>query len=214
MKTMNWRLYRLASAPRLRKTLLIALSVALAALLAWLACVWQPAGGAAPGAEAPAGAHMRLEGKDGPVAIADFRGKVVIVYFGYTFCPDICPTSLSTIAQALNSLTAEELQKVRSVLITVDPERDTIAALSLYAPFFHPSIIGLRGTPQQLAEVAASYGARYMKQKADADGQYSIDHSSLFHLIAADGKPAAALPLASTAQDLAKAIRAQLREAK
>ena len=192
------------------------LCVALAALLAWLALVWQP--NAAPGAlhtalqraETPAGGDFTLASADGPVALANYRGKVVIIYFGYTFCPDVCPTSLSTIAQALSMLTPTELKRVASFMISVDPERDTMAVLKIYAPFFHPSIVGISGTADEVAQVARQYGARYMKQKPDSDGRYAVDHSSYTYVIGPGGKLAASLPYASPPQQLVEAIRAQL----
>ena len=203
-----------------RRALWIGLSAALAALLAWLAFGWQPAADLGPlhnfpqRAESPTGGDFTLNSADGPVALADYRGKVVILYFGYTFCPDVCPTSLSTIAQALSMLTPDELDKVSSFLISVDPERDTMAVLKAYAPFFHPNIAGLSGTAEQVAQVARQYGARYMKQKPDADGRYAVDHSSFTYVIGSDGKLAASLPYASPPQHIVDAIRAQLRAAR
>lgn len=203
-----------------RRTRWIALSAALAALLAWLAFAWQPAVGlgplhqAAQRAEAPAGGDFTLASANGPVALADYRGKVVILYFGYTFCPDVCPTSLATIAQALSMLAPDELDKVSSFLISVDPERDTMAVLKAYAPFFHPSIVGISGSADEVAQVARQYGARYMKQKPDADGRYAVDHSSFTYVVGRDGKLAASLPYASPPQHIADAIRAQLGAAR
>ena len=203
-----------------RRALWIVLSVALASLLAWLAFGWQPAADLGPlhnapqRAETPTGGDFTLASADGPVALADYRGKVVLLYFGYTFCPDICPTSLSTIAQALSMLTPGELEKVSSFLISVDPERDTMAVLKAYAPFFHPSIVGISGSADEVAQVARQYGARYMKQKPDADGRYAVDHSSFTYVIGRDGKLTASLPYASPPQHLVEAIRAQLGAAK
>ena len=196
------------------------LCVALAALLAWLTFGWQPETGAgalhdAPqrGA-APAGGDFTLASADGPVALADYRGKVVLLYFGYTFCPDVCPTSLATIAQALSMLAPDELEKVAGFLISVDTERDTLAVLKAYAPFFHPNIVGLSGCAAEVAQVARQYGARYMKQKPDGDGRYAVDHSSLTYVVGVDGKLAASLPYATPPQRIVDAIRAQLGTAK
>jgi protein SCO1/2 len=203
-----------------RRTGWILLSVALATLLAWLTFVWQPApdrlagNGERQRAELPGAGQFTLDSPGGPVTLSDYRGKVVILYFGYTFCPDICPTSLSTLAQALSALAPGELEKVSSFLISVDPERDSMAVLKLYAPFFHPSIVGISGTPQQVAQAAQQYGVRYMKQKANGDGQYSVDHSSSIYVIAADGKLAASLPYGSPPQAIVETIRTQLRQAK
>lgn len=191
---------------------------ALAALLAWLTFVWQPAAGPADNApqaaQLPAGGDFTLFGADGPVTLSAYRGQVVAVYFGYTFCPDICPTSLSTLAEALSALRADELKRVNSFLISVDPERDTKEVLKIYAPFFHPTIVGITGSAEQVAAVARQYGARYTKQKPNADGQYSVDHSSFIYLIGADGKLAAALPHGSPPQEIVATIRSLLAHAK
>ena len=197
--------------------------VALGALLIWLAVFWQPVP-ATPGpkvpphsqlqlAVAPQGGDFTLQGNAGPVALKDFRGKVVLVYFGYTFCPDVCPTSLSLMAQALSALTPAEREQVQGVFISVDPERDTQARLKDYAPFFHPAIIGITGDQEPLATVARQYGASYAKQKPNADGQYAVDHSSITYVIDSSGKLAASLPHGSTPQQIVAAVRPLLAAA-
>lgn len=203
-----------------KKTAWIAFIAMLAGLLVWLAFFWTPAGGQ-PGqtgkahtqlqqTEAPKGGDFTLQSADGPVSLADQRGKVVILYFGYTFCPDVCPTSLSALAQALSTLTPEELARVKPYFISVDPDRDTMDVLKVYAPFFHPAIVGISGSNEQVAQVARMYGARYMKQKPDADGLYSVDHSAFIYVVAPDGKLVASLPHGSLPTQIAEAIRAQL----
>lgn len=142
---------------------------------------------------------------------AEFRGKLLLVYFGYTFCPDVCPTSLSSLAQALSALTPVELAQVKSFFISVDPDRDTMAVLKAYAPFFHPSLVGLSGTNEQVAQVARQYGAFYMKQKPDANGLYSVDHSSFIYVIAPDGKLAASLPHGTLPTQIVDMIRSQFK---
>lgn len=208
-----------------RQALWLALCMALAALLAWLVVFWQPpptpaatplatpaaAAAAAPIDDAlPAGGDFTLSAIDGPHSLADYRGRIVVVYFGYTFCPDVCPTSLSLLGEALNQLDADELARVKSLLITLDPERDSSEVLSIYAPFFHPTIVGLSGTPQQIAAVAAQYGVRYMKQKADADGLYAVDHSAYTYLIGADGRLAARLAHGTPPEAIVQALRGLL----
>ena len=203
------------------KTAWIVLIVALACALVWLAFFWTP--GELPSVlrnqahtqlqpvETSPGGDFTLQSPDGPVSLADQRGKVVLLYFGYTFCPDICPTSLSTLAQALSALTPDELGQVKSFFISVDPERDTMEVLKAYAPFFHPGIVGISGTSEQVAQVARLYGARYMKQKPDADGLYSVDHSSFIYVIAPDGKIAASLPHGTPPTQIVDMIRSQLK---
>jgi protein SCO1/2 len=206
------------------RNLWIALILALAAALVWLAFFWEPAGLTPAGREpsrsqlqhpeTPPGGDFTLPSPEGPVALSSYRGKVVLIYFGYTFCPDVCPTALSSLAQALSALTPEELAKVASFFISVDPERDTMEVLKIYAPFFHPGIVGLGGTPEQVAQVARQYGARYMKQKPNADGLYSVDHSSFTYVVAPDGKLAASLPHGSPPREIVATIRSQLNTEK
>lgn len=199
------------------KVLLIAVIAALSALLVWLAIFWEPIApkpitriqphGQLQLAEAPKGGDFTLQGKSGPLALKDFRGKVVLLYFGYTFCPDVCPTSLSLMAQALSALAPAERARVQGIFISVDPERDTLDRLNEYAPFFHPAITGTTGTPEQVAAVATQYGASYMKQKPNADGQYAVDHSSITYVIDPQGQLVASLPHASPPQAIIDAVR-------
>ncbi|SDI29668.1 SCO family protein [Propionivibrio dicarboxylicus] len=195
----------------------LALTLALAALLVWLAFFWQPmpdsaASPTAPtSADLPRGGNFRLDSADGPVALADFRGKVVALYFGYTFCPDVCPTALVGLAQAFAQLTPAELERVKGLFITVDPERDTLDVLKVYVPYFHPSITGLRGTPEEIARTAALYDVRYMKQKGDGSGPYPVDHSSFTYLVAPDGRLAARLAHGTPPEVIVDKIRALLK---
>ena len=206
-----------------RKTVWIALIAMLAGLLVWLAFFWTPDGASSLAQDkthvqlqqdkAPTGGDFTLQSPGGPVSLADQRGKVVVLYFGYTFCPDVCPTSLSALAQALSALTPDELARVRSFFISVDPERDTVDVLKAYAPFFHPDIVGISGSSEQVAQVARLYGARYMKQKPDENGLYSVDHSSFIYVIAPDGKLATSLPHGTLPTQIVDMIRAQLKPA-
>lgn len=202
------------------RTLLLVAIAALGTLLAWLAFFWEPVPAhqikqmqthERPSfGKTPTGGDFVLHNTSGKVALQDFRGKVVLIYFGYTYCPDVCPTSLSLMAQALSSLKPEELQRVQGIFISVDPERDTPERLKEYAPFFHPSIIGLSGSTDEIAQVAQQYGASYMRQKANADGQYTVDHSSVTHIINPQGELSSSLPHGATATQIAEAIRQQL----
>ena len=198
-----------------KNSLWLALVIALAALLLWLAFFWQPAADdtslhKSSAATNVQGGDFRLDSPDGPVALSDFKGKVVALYFGYTFCPDVCPTALIAVSQAFSQLSPAELAKTKGLFVSVDPQRDTLDVLKVYVPYFHPALTGLRGTEDETARIAALYGVRYMKQKADRDGQYPVDHSSFTYLIGPDGKLAASLPHGTPAQDIATRIRALL----
>ena len=124
-----------------------------------------------------------------PVTDEDFRGKYMLVYFGYTFCPDVCPTSLAIVGDALDMLSEEELAKLTPVFITVDPERDTVEVMASYVVNFHDQLVGLTGTPEQVKAAAKGYRAYYAKTNADdPDGNYLMDHSSFTYLMGPDGR--------------------------
>lgn len=159
---------------------------------------------------APTGGDFVLQSADGPVDTRTLRGKVVLLYFGYTKCPDICPTSMSTNAQALAMLSAEERSKTVVMLLSLDPDRDTLAILKQYASFFHPNMIGVTGSAAEIEVIAKAYGVGYIKQKPDADGNYAVDHSAQTFVLGPDGKIATILPLGATAEKTAATIRSLL----
>ena len=121
-----------------------------------------------------------------PRSDVEFRGKLMIVYFGYTFCPDVCPADLMAITQALDALgpTARDIQPI---FITVDPERDT-KALKDYVSAFHPSLIGLTGSADEIRKVANAYKAFYVKVPDERSGEYSIDHAGVIYLMGRNGE--------------------------
>jgi protein SCO1/2 len=193
---------------------LMALIAALGAAIVGLALFWTPAPPvgkqphtALPAGTAPAGGDFTLQAATGPIALKDYRGKVVLVYFGYTYCPDICPTSLTATAQALGRLAPAELAQVQTIFISVDPERDTPARLKDYGAFFHPSMVGVTGTPAELAEVAKRYGASYAKQQVSGASNYVVDHSALTYVVAPDGRLVGSLPHAAPPEQVVAEIR-------
>lgn len=109
--------------------------------------------------------------------LADFRGKVVAIFFGYTHCPDVCPTTLSDFAMAMKRL-GRDAEKVQVIFVTVDPERDTRALLAQYVPAFHPSFLGMYTTPAMTQALAREFKLFYQKQPADKRGRYAVDHSA------------------------------------
>ncbi len=156
----------------------------------------------------PPGGPFTLQGVDGPVSLSDFRGKLVVIYFGYTWCPDVCPTNLGILAVALNSLSPAEQARIQPIFISVDPGRDDPARLAKYAEFYLPNLIGLTGTPQQLRELASRYGVVYRKveDKASATA-YTVDHSSNTYLLDSQGKLQAMLTHATAPSRVAQALR-------
>ncbi len=160
---------------------------------------------------APKGGDFILQAAGGPVDTQSLRGKVLLIYFGYTHCPDVCPASLAAAAQALNTLSAEERTKVRLIMVSVDPERDTPARLKEYAAYFHPDMIGVTGSAEEVAAVAKAYGAGYIRQPARPDGSYAVDHTTRTYVVAPDGKLAAALELNAPADKYLDAVRGLLK---
>lgn len=112
-----------------------------------------------------------------PRRLADFNGKAVVLFFGYTQCPDICPTTLTTMRDAMK-LMGDDAKRVQVLFVTVDPERDTAALLAQYMPQFHPSFLGLHGDDKAIAATARDFKVFYSKQPGSTPGNYSIDHST------------------------------------
>ncbi|AGA89302.1 uncharacterized protein SCO1/SenC/PrrC, involved in biogenesis of respiratory and photosynthetic systems [Thioflavicoccus mobilis 8321] len=194
-----------------------AIIVIAAALLVWTAWFWRPVTPEGdvhrvlPIAPQPVGGDFRLRSVDGPFDLAELRGQVVLVYFGYTWCPDICPTNLVVIARALELLTPTERDRVQVLFITVDPQRDTAERLAEYVGWFHPDIIGLTGGEAEIAVVARRYGAAFRRyESSDSAMGYMVDHSAASYLVDPEGHLALTLAHATPAVDIAAAIRSLL----
>ncbi|WP_427913740.1 SCO family protein [Ramlibacter sp. MMS24-I3-19] len=130
---------------------------------------------------------FQLPDTDGKVRrLQDFKGKAVIVFFGYTQCPDVCPTTMADIAQA-KKLLGQEGAKVQGIFITIDPERDTPELLKAYVANFGPDFIALRGTPEQTAAVAKDFKVYYKKVEGKAPGSYTMDHSAASYIYDPEG---------------------------
>ena len=159
-------------------------------------------------AQPPAGDFI-LQSSSGPVSLEQFRGEVVLLFFGYTHCPDVCPTTLSNVAAALDVLSADELSHVQPLFITVDPARDTVEHLAEYVGFFHPKMIGLSGGEDAIRKAAEGFSVQFFKDDmADAGkGNYYMNHTSYLFLIDAKGEVADIMSDHTTPEDLAKAVR-------
>jgi len=194
--------------PRLR--LLFLGLIALAAVIATAAVVLLVTqGGGSAGAGRQIGGPFTLIGEDGQkVSDSDFRGRYLLVFFGFTHCPDVCPMTLQRIADALEA--APELKdKVTPLLISVDPERDTPAAMKEYVAYFGPAFRGLTGTPDEIAAVLKAYGVYAKKVKLEGSAlDYTVDHSSFIYLLGPDGR---FITLFDPQQDSA-ALAARLKE--
>jgi protein SCO1/2 len=139
---------------------------------------------------------------------SDFRGKLMIVYFGYTFCPDICPADLMAITQALDAL-GSAAEGIQPIFITIDPKRDT-KVLGEYLAAFHKSFVGLTGTPEEIRKVANAYKAFYAKLPPSPSGEYAIDHTGIIYLMGRDGEYLGFMPPQTDPQKLTEILRKHL----
>jgi protein SCO1/2 len=163
---------------------IIGLLVALL-LLGTGAFIWMSSGGTA---SLVGGPFTLQDGSGKQVTDRDFRGKYMLVYFGYTFCPDVCPTTLNEVADALDHL-GPKADRLQPIFITVDPKRDTPAVVKQYTAAFTPRLVGLTGTPEQVAEVAKEYRVYYAEHRTGpGPNDYSMDHSSILYLMGPDGR--------------------------
>ncbi len=121
------------------------------------------------------------------VKLSDFRGKIVLLFFGYTFCPDVCPTTMLELKKAMDILGPEKASKVQVIMISVDPERDTPDRVDAYAKNFNPNFIGLTGTPDEIAEVATMYGIYYEKEEGTAATGYLVSHTATVTVVDQEG---------------------------
>ena len=185
--------------PRPRPILLLSLALGLAA------CSGAPEEPPLKGAAI--GGPFTLTNQDGrPVSERDFAGKYRIMYFGFTHCPDVCPLDLAVIGQALRRFETSDpdrAAKVAPIFVSVDPERDSPAVLKEYVAAFHPRLVGLTGTPKQVAEMVKRYGAYGAKGDPTAGGGYDVNHSRVAELIGPDGAPIALLPYDKGAEAVA-----------
>ena len=199
----------------MKKAVPVVLIVILAGVLGWLVFGWVPDEGghrALAGKSGPQGGGFTLESAQGEVSLSDFRGKVVLLYFGYTWCPDVCPTSLSMLAQALTQMSEAELEQVQGLFVSVDPARDTPDRLAEYTDYFHPKIIGATGSKEEVAEVAEQYGVAYRKVESDSASGYLVDHSSFTYIIGPDGDLVTRLGHGTPPGEILKAVRPLLND--
>jgi protein SCO1/2 len=174
--------------------------------LALAACT-PPAAQAPPLAGARIGGPFVLTDENGAqVSDRDFAGFYRIVYFGYTYCPDVCPTDVANLMhgwQLFGKTNAARAAKVKSIFITVDPTRDTPETLKSFTANFDPRLVGLTGTPEAIAKVTREYGVAVQVGKPSSPGVYFVDHTNAAYLMDPDGKPLALLPSDGTPQAIA-----------
>jgi protein SCO1/2 len=140
-----------------------------------------------------------------PVTLADFRGKVVALFFGYTHCPQVCPTTLADLAQVMRLL-GKDADRVQVLFVTLDPERDTRELLAQYPPAFYPTFKGLSGDSMATAQAAQAFGVTWQKHP-NQSGSYDLDHSAGTYFIAPGGKPVLLAPYGQRAELLVQDIK-------
>jgi len=162
--------------------------------------------------DADFGKELALTGHDGkPRTLADFRGKAMVLFFGYTHCPDVCPTTLVEMAEVMKKL-GNNAARVQVLFITVDPERDTPEVLAKYVPAFNPGFLGLSGDAAATQRAAKEFKIFYEKRPGNAPGAYTVDHSGQSYVIDPQGQLRLFVRYDRIAQDLAEDLRALLSE--
>ena len=187
------------------------LGIAAAALLAGCGGADTSSNEAPPLAGARIGGPFALTDQHGKtVRDTDFAGRYRIVYFGYTYCPDICPTDMLKIGQAMRLLdkqTPRVSAKLVPIFITVDPARDTPEVLGKYVAAFHPRMIGLTGSPEAIGKVEQQYAVYAEKEPTAPGGGYLVGHTQIAYLMGPDGQPITSLPLEKDAAAIAEQLR-------
>ena len=166
------------------------------------------------GAFSSLGGEFTLMGVDGPVSLSDYRDdKLVLMFFGFTHCPDVCPISLTNVARAMKQLTPEQAEQVQGMFVSLDPERDTPTILSNYVSFFNESFVGVTGTKKEIDKVVQQYGAVYRIVELEESAMgYSVDHSTRLYLIDKKGELVKLLYHDSKPEEIAQAIVATLAQ--
>ena len=152
------------------------------------------------------GGPFELVNQDGvAVTEKDYQGQNLLVYFGFTFCPDVCPTELAKVGAALDMLPADA--NVTPVFITIDPERDGVAEVKAYAEAFHPKMVGLTGSLEQVRAAAKAYRVYFAKNESGGASDYLMDHSSIIYFMGEDGEYIAHFTIESTPEEIALKVR-------
>jgi protein SCO1/2 len=179
--------------------------IAAAAAVLW---IWDGGRMQSSAGEALVGGPFALTDQHGqPVTEQDFAGRYMLIYFGYTYCPDVCPMSLTNMVAALDQLPPEQAGQVVPILITIDPERDTVEQLASYASLFDPRLVALTGSEDEVRAAAKAYRVYYHKAEAGADTKdYLVDHSTFVYLMGPDGKYLTHFGLNASPEEMAETI--------
>ena len=146
-----------------------------------------------------------------PLKLSDLRGKYVLLYFGYTFCPDVCPTTLNEIKGMAERLGPDKMERIQVVFVSVDPERDTATQLATYLKYFDPSFVGLTGSVEEIQTVASQFGVFFERHEGSAATGYLVDHTSAITVIDPAGYVRLVFPHGTTSADMAVDLAYLLR---
>ncbi len=200
-----------------KNKLLLALIAGLVIALAWVTLLWNPQSSEPHSladspeiSQAPTGGEFSVNTADGKFNLSDYKGRVVALYFGYTLCPDVCPTSLGFTAAALRQLTDEELSGIQTLFVSVDPDRDDVEHLKDYAQYFHPSMIGGTDSREVIDKIVKQYGASYRFVETESSLKYLVDHSSTIYLIDKTGALSQTITHGTLPSEIAVALREEL----
>lgn len=161
----------------------------------------------------PIGGDFSIPSTTNTFELKEYRGKVIILYFGYLFCPDICPTTLATLGALTKQMSEVDRKKIQVLFISVDPKRDTLEKIKTYVDFFHPSFIGATDTEENIKEIAKLYAVAYEKHYPKKGGEfYSVDHSTQAFIINKDGKVAELIRHGETANQIQNKINKYIKD--
>lgn len=198
-----------------KKPLLLVISSLLLLVLVWIVALSGPSSNPEQGVESlssklrkpPTGGDFTVNSVNGVINLSDYKDKAVVLYFGYTLCPDICPTSLGFLSAALNQLEESEINNIQGIFISVDPDRDELEHLDNYAKYFHKNMIGATAEKSVVDEIVNRYGASYRMVETESSLGYLVDHSAAIYFIDKQGKLAKSLPHGTLPAEMASALR-------
>lgn len=178
------------------------LALALAALLAWRLRPPELHGVVIQSPQQAADFTL-MSSKGEPMSLSDFRGQYVMLYFGYTFCPDVCPTTLNDLKRMMEALGPKRAENVQVVMVSVDPERDTAEQLGSYLPYFDPSFLGMTGTVEEIQPIASQFGIFFERHEGTSAAGYLVDHTAVVTVVDSKGYVRMVFPYGTSGDDMA-----------
>ena len=160
------------------------------------------------------GGDFALKNIDGRVALSDFRGKVVVIYFGFLSCPEVCPASMSVLKRSMEKLSPEHLTNTQALLVSIDPQRDDFQALAEFTRFYHPNIQGITGSVDEVKAVTSQYGAFFeITESETVDSAYAYRHSSRYYIVDQSGELVQSMRHSTTPNEIAARIQKIFKQA-